>query len=174
MKAKTQPRRVLLFVAAAPSAEDKAMARRAGVLIRDPRAYRPGDFIERCNAVAGDVPPAYRERYLVLSQDDLGEILRPFAPGKLGDPIAPAEQANGQDNQSDGHTTTDELSGQQQVPPMEPPPAPSPEPQSGEGVVVDDSKATIDSLKAALDAKEISYPKTAKKAELQALLAAET
>lgn len=174
MKAKTQPRRVLLFVAAAPSAEDKAMARRAGVLIRDPRAYRPGDFIERCNAVAGDVPPAYRERYLVLSQDDLGEILRPFAPVKLGDPIAPAEQANGQENQSDGHTTTDEPSGQQPVPPLEPPPAPTPAPHSGEGVAVDDSKATIDSLKAALDAKEIPYPKTAKKAELQALLAVET
>ncbi|MGE8565234.1 MAG: HeH/LEM domain-containing protein [Achromobacter sp.] len=174
MKAKTQPRRVLLFVAASPSVEDKAMARRAGVLIRDPRAYRPGDFIERCNAVAGDVPPAYRERYLVLSQDDLGEILRPFAPVKLGDPAAPEEQADGQENKSDGHATTGESSRQQPIPPLEPPPAPPPEPHSGEGVAVDDSKATIDGLKAALDAKAIPYPKTAKKAELQALLAAET
>lgn len=172
MKAKTQPRRVLLFVATSPSAEDKAMARRAGVLIRDPRAYRPGDFIERCNAVAGDVPPAYRERYLVLSQDDLGEILRPLAPERFGDLTAPEQQGDGQKSQSDGHTTSDESSGQQPVPPLEPPPAPPPEPHSGDGVVADESKATIDSLKAALDAKEIAYPKTARKAELQALLAA--
>ena len=92
----------------------------------------------------------------------------------LGDPTAPEEQADGQENQSDGRTSTDEPSGQQPVPPLEPPPVQPPEPHSGEGVVVDDSKATIDSLKAALDAKEIAYPKTAKKAELQALLAAET
>lgn len=153
MKTKHKPKRVLLFVTGVPSPEDKALARRAGIQLRDPCAYRAGDFVEACDAVAGDAPPAYRERYDQLTQNDLAELLRPFTPQVSVDLTA-----------SEGQVPTGENA-------TNPADAQTPEPMPGASETAEDGKATVDSLKAALDAKEIPYPKTARKAELQALLA---
>ncbi|MFF7398882.1 HeH/LEM domain-containing protein [Achromobacter sp. NPDC008082] len=157
MKTKHKPKRVLLFVIGVPSPQDKALARRAGIQLRDPRAYRAGDFVEACDAVAGDAPPAYRERYDQLTQNDLAELLRPFTPQMSVDLTASEGQG------STGENATNPADTQALAPP--------PEPIAGASEAAEDGKATVDSLKAALDAKEIPYPKTAKKAELQALLA---
>lgn len=156
MKTKHKPKRVLLFVTGVPSRQEKALARRAGIQLRDPRAYRAGDFVEACDAVAGDAPPAYRQRYEQLSQVDLAELVRPFSPPAQVDPAGSDGQASIDENATDPAET--------QAPPAEP--------VAGLSEAADDGKATVDSLKAALDAKQIPYPKTAKKAELQALLAA--
>lgn len=157
MKTKLKPKRVLLFVTGVPSPQDKALARRAGIQLRDPRAYRAGDFVEECDAVAGDAPPAYRERYDQLTQNDLAELLRPFTPQVSVDLTASEGQV------PTGENATNPADAQAQ--------GQAPEPMPGASEAAEDGKATVDSLKAALDAKEIPYPKTAKKAELQALLA---
>lgn len=157
MKTKHKPKRVLLFVSGVPSPQDKELARRAGIQLRDPRAYRAGDFVEACDAVAGDAPPAYRERYDQLTQNDLAELLRPFTPQVSVDLTASEGQL------PTGENATNPADAQAQAQ------APEHMPRASEAA--EDGKTTVDSLKAALDAKEIPYPKTAKKAELQALLA---
>lgn len=161
MKAKHKPKRVLLFVTGIPSAHDKAVARLAGILLRDPRAYRAGDFVEACDVVAGDAPPAYRERYDLLSPDDLAEIVRPFVPEALENPIEHGGQPVAGEG---GQAPVDESASQA-------PPAES-ESNTIADEATEEGKATVEGLKAALDAKQIPYSKTAKKAELQALLAA--
>jgi len=155
MKTKHKPKRVLLFVTGVPSPQDKELARRAGIQLRDPRAYRAGDFVAACDAVAGDAPPAYRERYDQLTQNDLAELLRPFTPQVSVDLTASEGQL------PTGENATNPADAQAQAP----------EHMPGASEAAEDGKTTVDSLKAALDAKEIPYPKTAKKAELQALLA---
>lgn len=54
-----QKQKILFFVPGTVTPEQKAEARELGLTIRDARAYRKGDYIEPCDAVAGDVPEEY-------------------------------------------------------------------------------------------------------------------
>lgn len=51
--------KILFFVPGPVTPEQKAEASELGLTIRDARAYRQGDYIEPCDAVAGDVPAGY-------------------------------------------------------------------------------------------------------------------
>lgn len=51
--------KILFFVPGPVTPEQKAEAQQAGVTLRDPGAWHDGDFVEPCDAVAGDVPAGY-------------------------------------------------------------------------------------------------------------------
>lgn len=55
--------KVLWFISGPATAEQKAQARANGYLIRDAQQYHAGDFIEVCDAVMGDVPADYADKY---------------------------------------------------------------------------------------------------------------
>jgi len=67
-------KKILWFVRGPASAEQIIKAQAAGLTIRDPNAYRAGDFIEHADGVAGDAPAAYLEAF------DLVEMLRSDGP----------------------------------------------------------------------------------------------
>lgn len=48
--------KILYFSKGVPTEEDKKKAQELGALIRDASAWKPGDFIEMCDMVAGKVP----------------------------------------------------------------------------------------------------------------------
>ena len=52
--------KILYFSKGVPTEEDKKKVQELGALIRDASAWKPGDFIEMCDMVAGEVPPSYR------------------------------------------------------------------------------------------------------------------
>lgn len=59
-----QKQRVLFFYQGEqPSAETKAEALAIGMVFRDADAYRSGDFLEHCDAVAGTPPKAYADAF---------------------------------------------------------------------------------------------------------------
>lgn len=45
------------------SAENQALAAQHHFVMRNANAYHDGDFIEQCDAVYGDVPQAYLDRF---------------------------------------------------------------------------------------------------------------
>lgn len=45
----------------APTPKEKAEAAAMGALLRSRLAYNDGDFVEQCDIVAGDYPPAYAQ-----------------------------------------------------------------------------------------------------------------
>ena len=51
------------------SAENIAMAKDKGLIMRDIRVYGNDDFMETCDAVTGDVPKEYEEKYQTVSLD---------------------------------------------------------------------------------------------------------
>ncbi|MBX9348729.1 hypothetical protein K5M36_16705 [Chromobacterium vaccinii] len=59
-------KKILWFIAGPATKEQREIAAKERLIIRDSLAYWPGDAIELCDAVAGDVPPAYAERFEVL------------------------------------------------------------------------------------------------------------
>lgn len=56
-------KKVIWFIRGAATQEQKEKARLSGFTIRDASQVRAGDFIEVCDAVFGDVPAAYAEKY---------------------------------------------------------------------------------------------------------------
>lgn len=54
---------MILYFTSDLSEENQAFAKENGLIIRDVSAYREGDFIEQCDAVFGDVPKAYLDKY---------------------------------------------------------------------------------------------------------------
>ncbi|VEB42979.1 Uncharacterised protein [Chromobacterium violaceum] len=59
-------KKILWFIAGPATKEQREIAAKERLTIRDSLAYWPGDAIELCDAVAGDVPAAYAERFEVL------------------------------------------------------------------------------------------------------------
>ena len=54
-------KRILFFVSGKITEQHKEAADKNGLIIRSADAYRPGDFIESCDGVCGDVPEAYKK-----------------------------------------------------------------------------------------------------------------
>lgn len=55
-------KRILFFVSGKITEQHKEAAdNKNGLIIRSADAYRPGDFIESCDGVCGDVPEAYKK-----------------------------------------------------------------------------------------------------------------
>lgn len=58
------------------SSDNVANLQAQGYTLRNPLAYKEGDFIEDCDAVAGDVPEAYAKRFkLVENKSDVAPTL---------------------------------------------------------------------------------------------------
>lgn len=79
--------RTLWFIRGAASGEQIAHAAKNGLTIRDVSAYSEGDFIERADAVTGDAPPAYTDRYTAEPMTDQ-PVPKPVEP-----PRVPAKKA---------------------------------------------------------------------------------
>ena len=56
------------------SEENVTELQEKGFILRDVKAYRPGDFVEAFDEVAGDVPAAYLEKAKQLQPDTLEEV----------------------------------------------------------------------------------------------------
>ncbi|MBX9267207.1 hypothetical protein [Chromobacterium violaceum] len=66
-------KKILWFIAGPATKEQREIAAKERLIIRDSLAYWPGDAIELCDAVVGDVPPAYAERFEVLDSAPNGK-----------------------------------------------------------------------------------------------------
>ena len=62
-------KKILWFVRGPASAEQMALAVSVGLTIRDPNAYRVGDFIEQADGVAGEAPDAYLKAFDLVEVD---------------------------------------------------------------------------------------------------------
>ena len=62
-------KKILWFVRGPASAEQMALAVSVGLTIRDPNAYRVGDFIEQADGVAGEAPDAYLKTFELVELD---------------------------------------------------------------------------------------------------------
>lgn len=62
-------KKILWFVRGPASAEQITLAVSVGLTIRDPNAYRVGDFIEQADGVAGEVPDAYLKAFEMVEID---------------------------------------------------------------------------------------------------------
>ncbi|MGR2681547.1 hypothetical protein [Chromobacterium haemolyticum] len=85
-------KKILWFIAGPATKEQREIAAKERLIIRDSLAYWPGDAIELCDAVAGDVPPAYAERFEVL---DVAVDAKPAKPKKKGRANEVADQNAG-------------------------------------------------------------------------------
>lgn len=75
-------KKIIWFTADNVTAEMKQVAHSHGAVIRDPRAYKEGDFLEKADAVAGKPPKAYLGKCPLvdlpfLSQPKVREIVVP-------------------------------------------------------------------------------------------------
>lgn len=53
--------KILYFVRGNPTADQSEKAKDMGAFVRNADACHSGDFVEKCDAVAGDVPEQYAE-----------------------------------------------------------------------------------------------------------------
>lgn len=65
-------KKILWFVAGPATSDQMEFAQRNGLTIRDPLAYRQGDFLEQADAVAGEVPRAYSVAYDLIELQTSG------------------------------------------------------------------------------------------------------
>ncbi|MFC0178998.1 HeH/LEM domain-containing protein [Thorsellia kenyensis] len=65
-------KKTLWFIAGVASALQIDFARRNALTIRDSTAYRDGDLIEKADAVCGEAPSAYLDKYDVADIDFSG------------------------------------------------------------------------------------------------------
>lgn len=73
MKAK---HKILCFVSGVASMAIQELAAKAGAVIRNADVPAEGDYVERCDAVFGNVPKAYAEKpVLEEAQEEFDEIL---------------------------------------------------------------------------------------------------
>lgn len=91
-----QKQRVLFFYQGdQPSAEAKVEARAIGMVFRDADAYRSGDFLEHCDAVAGTPPKAYADAFPAYeppADSDKPAKQKADSRGKKSaDPVPPAD-----------------------------------------------------------------------------------
>jgi hypothetical protein len=49
-----------------PTEQETAEAQSLGAMLRNGSAVGDNDYVEKCDAVAGDVPEAYRQRFPVI------------------------------------------------------------------------------------------------------------
>lgn len=56
----------ILYFIADPTDEQIAFAKRHQMGIRNPQAYSPSDYLEQCDAVYGDAPQAYLDKFPVF------------------------------------------------------------------------------------------------------------
>jgi len=60
-------KKILYFVhGGMPTEKQKAEIAKLGAFIRNASAFGANDFVEKCDAVAGDAPDAYKARYPVV------------------------------------------------------------------------------------------------------------
>lgn len=69
----------VLFFTRDFSAENIQFAKDNGLLMRDLRAYGNDDFMEVCDAVCGDVPEVYAEKYEVVDLQPETKKAKPTA-----------------------------------------------------------------------------------------------
>ncbi|MCA4129289.1 hypothetical protein LDY98_24090, partial [Pseudomonas aeruginosa] len=70
-------KKILWFVAGPATSDQMEFAQRNGLTIRDPLAYRQGDFLEQADAVAGEVPRAYSVAYDLIELQTNGAAKAP-------------------------------------------------------------------------------------------------
>ncbi|AXE31632.1 hypothetical protein DK842_18040 [Chromobacterium phragmitis] len=87
-------KKILWFIAGPATKEQREIAAKERVIIRDSLAYWPGDAIELCDAVVGEVPAAYAERFEVLETEN---DAKPARGKKKGSANEAADQAAGND-----------------------------------------------------------------------------
>ena len=142
-------KKILWFLRGPASAEQMALAKSVGMTIRDPNAYRIGDFIEQADGVAGDAPAAYLKAY------ELIEMLRADGPTVVEFVAAGYLAANyppeGYESRSTAQEIADAIAEQ--------------DADSGA-----DGKMPIAKLREILTEKGVTFDPKAKKADLQALL----
>lgn len=70
--------KILYWVAGVPTDEQKAEAKALGALLRNAQAFGPGDYVERCDEVAGhNIPEAYLKLYPVHRDEPKEPPTRP-------------------------------------------------------------------------------------------------
>lgn len=64
----------ILYFIADPTAEQMKFAKQHNMAIRNPLAYSTSDYLEECEAIYGDPPQAYLDKYPVFQVPETQEI----------------------------------------------------------------------------------------------------
>lgn len=79
--------KTILYFIADPTDEQIALAKTHQMAIRNPHAYSASDYIEQCDAVYGDAPQAYLDKFPVFELPSEEKASKPKQPkGQKDDP----------------------------------------------------------------------------------------
>lgn len=142
-------KKILWFLRGPASADQIALAQSVGMTIRDPNAYRVGDFIEQADGVAGDAPAAYLKAYEMIEmlRTDGPTVAEFVAAGYLAAGYPP----EGYESRSSAQEIIDAIAEQ-------------------DADSSSDGKIPIAKLREILTEKGVTFDPKAKKPDLQALL----
>jgi len=142
-------KKILWFLRGPASADQIALAQSVGRTIRDPNAYRVGDFIEQADGVAGDAPAAYLKAYEMIEmlRTDGPTVAEFVAAGYLAAGYPP----EGYESRSSAQEIIDAIAEQ-------------------DADSSSDGKIPIAKLREILTEKGVTFDPKAKKPDLQALL----
>ncbi|MGX2975562.1 HeH/LEM domain-containing protein [Ursidibacter arcticus] len=65
--------KTILYFIADPTDEQIAFAKAHQMVIRNPQAYSLSDYIEQCDAVYGDAPQAYLDKFPVFELPEMSD-----------------------------------------------------------------------------------------------------
>ena len=142
-------KKILWFLRGPARADQIALAQSVGMTIRDPNAYRVGDFIEQADGVAGDAPAAYLKAYEMIEmlRTDGPTVAEFVAAGYLAAGYPP----EGYESRSSAQEIIDAIAEQ-------------------DADSSSDGKIPIAKLREILTEKGVTFDPKAKKPDLQALL----
>ena len=142
-------KKIVWFLRGPARADQIALAQSVGMTIRDPNAYRVGDFIEQADGVAGDAPAAYLKAYEMIEmlRTDGPTVAEFVAAGYLAAGYPP----EGYESRSSAQEIIDAIAEQ-------------------DADSSSDGKIPIAKLREILTEKGVTFDPKAKKPDLQALL----
>lgn len=123
-------KKIIWFTADNVITEMKQAAHSHGAVIRDPRAYKEGDFLEKADAVAGSAPKAYLDKYPLV---DL-----PFLSQSKAAAIAVPEHVISEQDKADAETVVVDQADAKAI----------------EGMTVDELQAYLSEIGVEFDPKE--------------------